>query len=123
MKLYILFFLIISGFFFVACDEEEPIVEESGDFAIVIDSLSNEFFKQGDTLVIFGKNFGGKEGKTIIFHGSEISEDGYAQMEDEAILRWEDEEIELLVPAEIVKGRIYINSKLSILFYKFFSPI
>ena len=113
MKLYILFFLIISGFFFVACDEEEPIVEESGDFAIVIDSLSNEFFKQGDTLVIFGKNFGGKEGKTIIFHGSEISEDGYAQMEDEAILRWEDEEIELLVPAEIVKGRIYINSKLS----------
>jgi hypothetical protein len=113
MKLYILFFLIISSLFFVACDEEEPIVEESGDFAIVIDSLSNEFFKQGDTLVIFGKNFGGKEGKTIIFHGSEISEDGYAQLEDEAILRWEDQEIEVLVPAEIVKGRIYINSKLS----------
>jgi hypothetical protein len=114
MRYLFLALLLVVSLSLVSCGGDDEIVVDNGVYSIKIDSLSNEFFKQGDTLHIYGANLGDShEGKTIIFHGSEISEDGFSEIQVDAILSWSDTEISVLVPDDIVRGNIYINSKLS----------
>ncbi|MFH1051873.1 MAG: IPT/TIG domain-containing protein [bacterium] len=98
--------------FTMACSEEETTADEKGDYKTKIEKVSPTNYSVGDTITIFGNNFGETQGSQyIVLKGADIWEDGYADAED--YLEWSNDKIVIVVPEGATKGIIYINNRVS----------
>lgn len=91
-------FLIIISLTLIlfSCKEDFNQQESSQkNFGIKIIKLSKLEFSIGDTIEIYGKNFGAKRGsKVVVFDGTEVPDNGY--------LNWNDSTIAVKVPEDAI---------------------
>ena len=90
----------------LSCNEEDNVSghNEDLDYTSKIDSLSSKKIGIGDTILIYGKNFGDKRNvSTVEFSGIPV--------DDESYLSWSDTKIELIVPEGAKTGGIYLNQR------------
>jgi hypothetical protein len=128
----ILITIISLSLILVSCKEEEfEELPSKQDYGTKIFRLSKWEFSIGDTIEVYGKNFGETKGnKVLVFDGTEVSEEGY--------LSWNDSTIKVIVPEDAInmsagesglisslsnKGKIYfINRESNTLNYEVLSP-
>lgn len=105
-KMPLMLISIILIFIFCSCSEEEiPDIQNS---ISTIEKISPSEFAAGDTVSVYGKNFGmEQDDKFIQFKGI----DGYADAED--YLNWTNDKITFVVPEGADKGRLFIVNSYS----------
>jgi|GEM_PF-382174 len=108
-------YIIFSLFFaltLIGCSEENTTLVDKNEYQVKIKNVKPKNYKIGDTITIIGDNFGDTQGVNYIeFKGSDVWEDGYAEVGD--YLEWSNNKIVIVVPEGAIKGNIYINSRIS----------
>jgi len=111
---FLSFSILLTSFvlFTIGCSEDESAEEVQGEFHANIEKVVPKDYAVGDTIILFGSNFGDSKGSHyVVLKGSDIWEDGYAEVEE--YIEWSNEKIVLVVPEGATKGSIFINSRLS----------
>jgi len=103
---YILLAVLILPLLIACSDSNEEEFEDTGTYSAEISSISKDFFAYGDTLLIYGKNFGSEQNDTYVeFNGSSDMDIQY--------LEWSDTLISVVVPSDIDNGRVKIKKSFS----------
>jgi hypothetical protein len=100
-------------FILSACGKKQ---EETSNqnYSFTIDKTSKDHFEVGDTLEIYGKHFGSGRGfNFVVFRGSDVAKDGYAEVDESGYLVWSDSIIKIVVPDGAVEGQMFISNKMS----------
>lgn len=94
--IHIFLIIIFLSLIFASCKEEEYEEKPSKqDYGTKIFRLSKLEFSEGDTIEVFGKNFGSAKGNRIlVFDGTFVEEESY--------LSWNDSIIKVIVPEEAI---------------------
>ncbi len=96
--------------FLIACNKDEKKTEiinvPDVNFPAKIDSLSSKTFEYGDTITIYGQNFGTEQGSNYVIIGEQI-------VDEKKYIDWQNTEIKVIVPEDIESGSISINNKYS----------
>lgn len=98
--------LFLFSIVFISCEKDETEISEKKlhKYIASIDSLSSNAFRIGDTITIYGSNFGSERTiSSIEFGGTPTADKGY--------LSWDDDKIRLVVPEEAETGEIYLNRR------------
>ncbi|OGU16636.1 MAG: hypothetical protein A2X61_01105 [Ignavibacteria bacterium GWB2_35_12] len=112
--------IILLTIILVSCKNEETVeLPSKQDYGIKIFRLSKLEFSIGDTIEVYGKNFGEtKVNSVLVFDGTEVSDEGY--------ISWNDSTIKVIVPKDAINlsaetglvnlslsniGKIYIINK------------
>jgi hypothetical protein len=112
LKRYFEIIIFFTAIIFWGCSDEETVSEDKGEYLSKIEKVTPSNYKVGDTITIYGKNFGDRQSNHyIVLKGVDIWEDGYAEVEE--YLEWSNEKIIVVVHEGATKGRIYINSRIS----------
>lgn len=105
-------FLLLSVIILMGCQESElEDIEHNGD-GPKITGLSKEVYKYGDTLSVYGENFGEEQsGRFIEFQY--LQEGEITSLTVDEYLVWSDTILTLVIPKGIDKGKIIIKGTLS----------
>lgn len=103
----IFFISLLTMLVFCSCGEDEKSEDrDSGTYISMIENLSAQNFRHGDTLVLYGSDFGSERGtKYIEFSGIAVEEDAY--------LAWSDTLISVVVPQGAESGSVKLISRVS----------
>ncbi len=101
--------------FFLSSKELKSLdAKTNGLFNCKIEKIVPNKYEVGDTITIYGKNFGAERADNIVvFKGNDVAEDGYAEIEDKFYLEWQDNEIKVVVPKGVTSGKVLIMSRKS----------
>ncbi len=110
---YKIYIFIISSILLLSCSDSEDLYPENPEYTkLQIDSITPSEYSIGDTITIYGNNFGNPNNNyTILFEGTPGTDEMLIPAEE--IINWEDNQITLLVPNCDLKGIIYISEQAS----------